>query len=188
MKVRLLIIIASVLVIFSAAFVSIQELSPVTEIQIITGSSYLESYDSLAKLTDRADAIVIGTFKDVITEGIIDRTNIPYTDFSFKVEKVIKGSIEDNSNIVIHQLAGNINGQVVQDRDDPLFKIGEKALLFLGYGTKYFVLNGAQGRFPIINGKVSSMNYVSPKVQLVGVDLPPTELQVFVKQIQAHLK
>lgn len=155
------------------------------DITTTINTSYAREYKTLSALYSDSELIVIGQIEGRIEEGDFDRTVIPYTDFSFSVERIIKGQIE-GTKIQIRQTGGPNKTQLVQLKEDPLFKEGDTALLFLKFGTgdKYYVVGGPQGRFPILNGQVSSLNYLEPNSKpYLKIDLPPTELEKFIDLI-----
>ena len=131
-------------------------------------------YGNMAELHAEADLIAAGIIGGTTEEGE-EKIGEPrwgadylyYTDFSFKVEQVIKG--KEVKEIAIHQIG--MSGEV-QLADDPLFRLDENWILFLREyePNKYFVLGGPQGRFKVIEGKVFSMDHVLPEEVMLPTD------------------
>lgn len=161
-----------------------------------TSVSWAHGYRNIDKLCTKADLIVMGTIDDVIAETYeaIDSTTetevhfhfIYFTDFSFRVDRVLKG--EEETQITIHQ-TGAIGKQEV--RDDPLFIQGEQYILFLREyeDGKYCVLGGPQGRFKIVGDEVFTMNRVFPdKVVLPqGLDINGMQKTDFIDSISRQV-
>ncbi|MGD0153731.1 MAG: hypothetical protein ABSC17_08225 [Thermacetogeniaceae bacterium] len=147
--------------------------------------SLAKGYVSLQELNNDSDIVAIGSFDKIIDSGTLPNTKLPFTDFAFVPEKILKGSFS-GSYILVHQLGGNVTGQGIVDmKEDPLYSIGEKSLLFLKKGTdKYYTIGAYQGRFPIRNNKISSLNYAFPaRISATPVDIPPMSLDDFYKQL-----
>lgn len=107
----------------------------------------------------------------------------PFTISEVEVEVVIKGRVESEK-ILVRQLGGKwplivrshaswFKPIVIQVKEDPLFKIGERVVLFLKptnhpinecYAYYFFF-----GRFRVINGKVySALYYLSEDTPILG--------------------
>ena len=134
-------------------------LSPTTNVTVVR-VSWHSGYGSLQELTNASDAIVEGvvidaeSYKEELDEHGCD---LIFTDYSFKVQLVIKGSLKRSDVITIHQTGGTVGEQTLIVCDDPLFRIGETLILFLHeYDGIYFTLCGPQGRFIVQNGLVYS--------------------------------
>ena len=107
----------------------------------------------------------------------------PFTISEIEVEVVIKGRVESEK-ILVRQLGGRwplivrsyaswFKPKMIQVREDPLFKIGERVVLFLkptnhsinGCYAYYFFF----GRFRVINGKVySALYYLSEDILILS--------------------
>jgi hypothetical protein len=109
-------------------------------------------YRTLGDLRRDADAVVVGRIAGV-EKSYAGERGIPFTDFTFTVDQVIadpKGLVSGDS-VLLHQTGQESNGTVVQVEDDPLFKAGERSVLFLRQYSpgKFFVLSGPYGRFTV---------------------------------------
>lgn len=153
--------------------------------QVFLSGSTANVYNSAQELYNGADIVAIGTFDSVSNTGVLSKTVIPFTDFSFIPEKVLKGSIDGN-NILVHQIGGVTEQGIVDLDEDPLYSVGEKALLFLKKGAdgKCFTVGAYQGRFPIKDNLISSVNYVLPeRVKFATVDVAPMPVDEFCKAL-----
>lgn len=153
------------------------------------GISWAYAYDNVEQLSIKADLIVVGRIAKVIaetSEGIWGAGHLYFTDFSFDVDKVLKG--KEVKQITIHQ-TGAVGKQEVSD--DPLFVPGEQYILFLHEyeDGKYFVLGGPQGRFKIVGDEVFTMNRVLPdKVVLPqGLDINGMQKTDFIDSISRQV-
>ena len=137
------------------------------------------------------DAVVLGEITRVVSvqtepppKAASGSLHLAFTDFEFKIERTLKG--KEAVLIILHQTGAEGDFEI---QDDPLFKIGEKYILFLHKYEegKYFVTGGPQGRFKIIVDKVYSMNYILPPesyVPSVGLDTNAIDLGTFVDEVQ----
>lgn len=127
------------------------------------GASWAGSAHDLQSLKRDADLSVEGTITKV--SGVTtDQGGIVFTDFVLAVTTTLldpgRRVKSANTTIIIHQTGGMVGSTLFQMEDDPLFQVGEQAILFLheyspGY---YFVLSGPVGRFVVRNGLVSPIN------------------------------
>lgn len=139
--------------------------SPKQEKSASLDASWAIEYQSVASLKSNADVAVLGTFTKVLQQTI-DKNNIPYTDFQFSVKRQLfksqsKKSVANGVTLSIHQTGGTVDGVLMQVDDDPLFKVGDSAVLFLHeYAPeKYYVIGGPTGRFKVAaNDQVSPIN------------------------------
>jgi hypothetical protein len=155
-------------------------------------ASWARGYSSI-------DELVSDSFVDLIAVGEIDRVigvtrnkaaensrgpvYVYFTDFSFRIDSVLKGA--DTKEVLIHQTGAVGEGEIDQD---PLFKPGERYVLFLHEYEpgKYFVTAGPQGRYRIIDDKVYSMNHMlPPKTYFVseGLDIDGVLESDFIESI-----
>ena len=126
-------------------------------------ASWAKGYSSLNGLKQDADLGVQGHFTAVV-EAATDSSGLAYTDFTFTITQVlwdphhqIPGS---TSSITIRQTGGCIGDTLYKVDDDPLFQIGEEAILFLHQFSpgQYYVIGGPSGRFEVRNGLVQPVN------------------------------
>jgi hypothetical protein len=149
--------------------------------------SWAMGYGSLKELkrATALDLAIQGTFTTIqSTQGQAppSRQNGPLTtDFSFLISKVLLDPHHllnsSSSTITIHQTGGRLGNTLHQVCDDPLFRVGEEAILFLHQFSpgQYFVMGGPSGRFEVRKGLVQPVNNE-------GVKLPSglTERQFYI--------
>lgn len=162
----------------------------------ITEASWAKHYDSIDELCSDPDIglIAIGEIDRIIDVVASDPVNarwgpvyLYYTDFNFIIERVLEG--KDTKEIIIRQTGADGKWEI---SDDPLFKPGEKYVLFL---REYepgasCVLGGPQGRFKILEGRVYSMNYVLPPKTFfpsAGLDIDGVDLETFIKDVMVQI-
>ncbi|GCE29229.1 hypothetical protein KDA_47130 [Dictyobacter alpinus] len=132
--------------------------------------SWAVGYGSLKELKQARvlDLTVQGTFTAIqSTQGQASpsgQNNLLSTDFTFLISKVLLDPhhfLKDSySKITIHQTGGSIGNTLHQVCGDPLFGIGEEAILFLQQLSPghYFVMGGPSGRFDVRKGLVQPIN------------------------------
>src|SRR5487761_609016 len=118
-------------------------------------------YHDLGQLKLDSDLAVAGTFTSM--SGQTEQTGIPYSDFVLTVNRTIYDPKHrpSTSTVLVHQTGGTVNGHVAQIADDPLFKVGERVVLFLHEYSpgRYFVVGGPSGRFELqADGTVRPFN------------------------------
>jgi len=125
--------------------------------------SWAMHYGSLKGLKRAAglDLAVQGTFTTILnTQG----SGLISSDFSFVTSKVLLDPQHllkrSSASITIHQSGGWQGNTLHQVCGDPLFQVGEKAILFLHQGSpgQYFVIGGPSGRFEDHRGIVQPVN------------------------------
>lgn len=149
--------------------------------------SWVRLFQNLGDLKSNSDVAVEGSIV-----GISDHTSnltpplvgTPFTDFQFQVSVVIygpKSRLGTGVTILLHQTGASSGGQIVEVSDDPLFTIGEKAVLFLHEYSpgRYFVVGGPSGRF-----NVSATGLVLP-INDEGITMRPTPESDFIASVKA---
>jgi hypothetical protein len=144
-------------------------------------ASWSIGYHDLKSLKAASAVVIEGTISAVARVTLDTATNIPYTDFTVSIDKVVfdpQGRVHGATTIV-HQTGGIVNGTLYQVDDDPLFQIGERVVLFLHeYDPgKYYVVGGPTGRFEVRLGIVSAAS--TGGVAL----LPSTTIDAFLVQV-----
>jgi len=138
--------------------------------------SWAQQYRSLADLKAHSDVAVEGTITRATQEPGASTTNIPFTDFQFTVAATLydpghraAATAGTPATLTIHQTGGVVNDELFQFEDDPLFKVGEKCVLFLHeYATgRYMVIGGPTGRFAV-DGSGTITPIVSDGVKFSG--------------------
>jgi uncharacterized lipoprotein YehR (DUF1307 family) len=152
-------------------------------------ASWSEGFQSLSDMRKASDLIVSGEVVgvDKVTKHVLGepRWGTEYlflTDYKFRVDRVIKGASE--SLIVIRQTGAEGKQEVT---DDPLFRIGQQAVLFLRTGDSgtYMVAGGPQGRFIVLGGKVYSLNHVRSSVTVPeSLQVNGTSRDTFISNLQ----
>jgi hypothetical protein len=122
--------------------------------------SRAKTYSNIRDMSTDSQVIVIGTIKKVLESIEKPDEHMYMTNFVFRIETIFKGEIPDE--IIVSQHGTHDTPWYVV-KDDPLFKAGEKYLLFLNknyLGTYYYY--GPCARYKIDNDKIISMNYILP--------------------------
>ena len=133
--------------------------------------SWAVGYGSLQELkrAEGLDLAVQGTFTSILsTHGQVNPPNGQdgplSTTFSFVISRVLldphhllKSSA---GTLTIHQTGGRLGNTLHQVCGDPLFQVGEEAILFLHQFSpgQYFVIGGPSGRVEVHNGLVQPVN------------------------------
>ena len=126
-------------------------------------ASWTKGYSSLKGLKQDADLGVQGHFTAVV-DTPTDSSGLVYTDFTFTITQVLWDPHHQipasASSITIRQTGGCIGDTLYRVDDDPLFQIGEEAILFLHQFSpdQYYVIGGPSGRFEVRNGLVQPVN------------------------------
>lgn len=147
------------------------------------GASWAILYHDMKSLKSAADLSVVGTISAVSAVSK-DQDGIVYTDFLFVTQATLLDPqyrlSGTGSSVIIHQTGGMIGSTLYQMEDDPLFQVGEQAILFLHeYSPEhYYVIGGPSGRFRLQNGLVSSINDEG-----VALTAPLTQAE-FISRIQ----
>lgn len=132
-------------------------------------ASWAMGYRSLKELKQATalDLAVRGTFTAIQgTQGQAPSSgssDLLSTDFSFTINKVLLDPhhlFNSSSSVTIHQTGGRVGSTLHQVCDDPLFRIGEEAILFLHQFSpgQYFVMGGPSGRFEVRQDLVEPVN------------------------------
>lgn len=129
-----------------------------SEKHVALSASWAVGYQSIAELRRDADLVVLGSITGIA--GVEhDSNGLPFTDFTFRIERVISDPKARSglSSITLHQTGGVMNGYRYEVEDDTLFGIGERAILFLREYSpgKYHVIGGPTGRFRSSGGRVA---------------------------------
>lgn len=124
--------------------------------------SWTKGYSSLKGLKQDADLGVQGHFTAVV-DTPTDSSALVYTDFTFTITRVLwdpHHQISGSTSITIRQTGGCTGGTLYRVDDDPLFQVGEEAILFLHQFSpgQYNVIGGPSGRFEVRNGLVQPVN------------------------------
>jgi hypothetical protein len=127
------------------------------------GTSWVEWYRDMSSLKAASDAVVAGKIDEVRSVTASRRephwhTITDYTDFIFTVRERIwdPRNIAAEAWIIIHQTGGVWEDLRFELGDDPLFQVGEEALLFLRQWAprRFFVAGGPTGRFAVHAGLI----------------------------------
>jgi hypothetical protein len=124
---------------------------------VIMTASWATWYSDIHSLKANSDLGVLGSFTAVQGQTQ-DKNGTPFTDFAFTVTRVLWNPKQVSAGVVsIHQTGGTVNGSLYQFSDDPLFQVGEQAILFLHETSPghYYVVGGPSGRFHVNNGMVT---------------------------------
>lgn len=164
----------------------IQEISEQSEKSIRSLSASWDNYPTLKDLTRSSTHIVIGEITGI--QGVNDKDTIPTTDYSFRVDRSLKGDLKPNDVITIRQTGMETDTTLARVLGDPLLKKGETFLGFLRYSTDtgvYPIVGGPQGRYPVQNGLVNSLDRVDPEAFYVPIRFENKPLDEVVRELQA---
>ena len=127
---------------------------------------------TLGELVSNAEWIIIGTVSGQKSEWNADRTNIQ-TVVSINVQEWVKGrpfstgpdgkntsdplSCSSNKSVSLTVPGGTVGETWQWVEDTPVFRDGEKALVFIDSGAEgiYSVAGSVQGKYTIVNDRVS---------------------------------
>ncbi len=125
------------------------------------------TYKDIGSLKREADVAIAGTVTK-LNRSFESTKKTPYSDFEFAIREVIwdpNQLLQSTNSLVIRQTGGTINNTKFELHEDPLFKPGEKTLVFLKvYSLQESVTLGPSGRFTIENGLVKPMSDAGVKV------------------------
>lgn len=150
-------------------------------------ASWLRAYTDFRSLKHDSDVAVEGRFV-AVTDQTSDLSEplkqVPFTDFQFQVTTAVydpRALAAIGSTILIHQTGARVGSVLAQVDDDPLFTVGERAVLFLHeYAQgRYFVIGGPTGRF-----SVSNTGMVRP-INDEGVQMSPAPEADFIALVKA---
>jgi hypothetical protein len=124
-------------------------------------ASWSRLYHDLGSLKRASDLAVVGSITG-ISRVITDSKGIVSTLFIFSSNRVVWNPhhLAQHATFIINQTGGIVHNVLYEIGDDPLFQVGEQAVLFLHqYKPGYFyVQGGPSGRFTIQNGMVKPIN------------------------------
>lgn len=153
-----------------------------TSIQTVNmDASWTRLYHDVKSLKQDADIVVRGSITKVA--GITQPQKGPVmTDFTFTISHVVWDPHQQvkGTSIIIHQTGGVVGNIRYQISDDPLFQVGEQAVLFLHQYSPghYYVIGGPSGRFTVQGGTVRSINDEGVKLA------SPTSENAFYSMVQ----
>jgi hypothetical protein len=81
----------------------------------------------------------------IASQPNVGQTQVPTTDFAFAIQQMIYDphQMGIGKNLIIHQTGGIVNSQQAEVGDDPLFRVGERAILFLHqFSPGHFYVEG----------------------------------------------
>jgi hypothetical protein len=138
-----------------------------TPTTVTLDTSWTRLYHDIKSLKHDSDVVISGTVTGIAKT---DTSQSPVmTDYNFQIHQILWDPHKriQGTGLIVRQTGGVANGTRYVVEDDPLFQIGQQAVLFLhefnsGY---YFVLGGPSGRFLVQGGIVKTVN-------AEGVSLP----------------
>ncbi|HZU67989.1 MAG TPA: hypothetical protein VFA09_11995 [Ktedonobacteraceae bacterium] len=117
--------------------------------------SWSRLYQDLKSLKHDSDVAVSGTIMGI--SKTIPSPSLVMTDFTFQIQKILWDPHKriNSTSIIVQQEGGVTNNTRYVAEDDPLFQVGEEAVLFLHEFSpgNYYVVGGPTGRF-LIRGEV----------------------------------
>jgi hypothetical protein len=122
------------------------------------GASWAEYYRSMADLKSHADMAVVGTVTS-IAPAVRPPGAPVYQMVTVSVQRTpwarAQGAAAPSS-MTFEQTGGTYQGVTYQVDDDPLFHVGDRAVLFFTEYSpgRYRVTGGPTGRFALVGGQV----------------------------------
>lgn len=140
--------------------------------RVLMDMSWAHSYSSLKDLRQDSDVVAAGHFSKVLATTA-DAKGIPFTDFEFTVDALIRSDdrgLSSGGTLVVHQTGAQQSGTVYESGDDPLFTVGEHAVVFLHrYASgHYYVIGGPTGRFGLDGATGTVSRSAAPGLSYTG--------------------
>ncbi len=111
----------------------------------------------LAQAASKSDLVVLGTVTGINDTTILGDGTV-YTHYLFLPSTYLKGLSLDNHQIILSKLGGTCGSYTMTAIDDFKINVGEQYVLFISTRTgQNGVVNGWQGIYPVIDGKIYSM-------------------------------
>ncbi len=123
---------------------------------VSSGASWAKSFEDMTELCAASDVIALGMVDRVIRVTRAQPSgHLYFTDWAFRIEKVLKGRVTEE--VTVHQTgAAGLGSEIAED---PLFRRGERYVLFLKRGAQEIFYNlGPWGRYKVVDGRVYSVN------------------------------
>jgi hypothetical protein len=122
------------------------------------GASWAEYYKTLADLKAHSDIAVVGTVSSISPTAVPAQGPV-YQMVTFNVERTLRARSQSTAtptSVTFEQTGGTLQGVTYEVEDDPLFHVGDRAVLFFTEYSpgKYRVTGGPTGRFAIAGGQV----------------------------------
>lgn len=156
--------------------------------------SWAVGYRTLDSLASASVAIIDGTVTG-LARTTVDRqtvgdleSSLSFSDYEFEVASILKGNVVQDT-IMIHQTGGTTDGFTVEVRDDPLFEVGARYILFLRSDGELFVtLGGPAGRLVVENGLVKSLSEAYPEREISDLQIKDVPVEDFLAEIERILE
>ncbi|MDD5190496.1 MAG: hypothetical protein PHE50_05575 [Dehalococcoidales bacterium] len=143
-------------------------------------------YSDLKTLCGSADLIAMGTISKTV-QIVKEQVSLYSTRSAFQIETILKG--EAGKEVIVTQI-GTPEMPNYDPAEDPLFKPGEKYILFLKNNPSGIYSGfGPWGRYKIIDNQVFSMNnfLFEAHYDAKGLDFNGVEINDFISQINGIL-
>ena len=132
--------------------------APATPPVVEMGASWAEYYNSMADLKAHSDIAVLGSVSSISPPALPSQGPV-YQMVTLAVERTLWTRSHDTArpaSVTFEQTGGTYQGVTYQVEDDPLFHVGDHAILFFTEYSpgKYRVSGGPTGRFGIVGGQV----------------------------------
>ncbi len=163
------------------------EISGIGEKQTITLHALWENYPTIRDLAGNSTDIVVGQVTDI--KRIDDKSQIPTTDYNFRVDSVLKGNANQGETITIRQTGAEGAEIIIELDDDPLLKAGESFVGFLSYSKDfdvYPIVGGPQGRYLLQDDTVNSLDTVNPQAEYIAVKVHDKNLGQFLQEVESE--
>lgn len=127
---------------------------PTDDVQLLSSVMVQLELDELIK---SSDVILTGTVTGIgpVYRGTWQNTQLIFTDVVVEASQLLYGQTSES--LVIQTRGGRIDGSVIIAEDEPEFRLGEEALLFLRHNSDLgsFIVTGTlQGKWSCENGQV----------------------------------
>ena len=150
-------------------------------INILPGVSFSdEKILSLQELSVKSTDIITGKVESKKCFYYNNDERRIYTSVRIRVEDTIKGSLKASDTVEILFYGGTLNGICTTVLGMPTYEVGEEILLFLRetstepFGRRYVVRGRSQGKFNILDGKVTRESPYPLMTQEEGEIMPIT--------------
>jgi hypothetical protein len=143
-------------------------------------ASWAMGFNNLSSLKKASDLAVVGTIASVNSVNE-DTPGIPTTLFVFRISQVLWNPhhLTSLATVLVNQTGGIVHNKHCTVSDDPLFQVGEQAILFLHQYSPahYFVNGGPSGRFSLQHDMVKPINNE-------GIVFAPLPLVDFITKVE----
>lgn len=178
---RLMILLIAFTILIVCSVISILNRNEQKSEKVLINASWSYSYADVGELSVNSDCIAIIEVKD---NGTTDINNIvPETLFSVEVKRPIY-NCETGDKLSVYMTGGIKDNKIFEIADDPLMKKGDQYLIFAKKNKDGSItaLSGPQGRMLYRNGKISSLNGSTIKLDNVSEEILVNEIIKYISK------